>query len=83
MIEYCVDLKVCEYSAGNYPSAAERYFANACEWFSTLEEAQEYLKSFEYFEQRYLEITKFDVHCDSKLGVTLKRINDQDVEIPF
>ena len=67
MVDYCVDLKSCEESDGIYPSEAERYFGNVCKWFSTLEEAQEYLNSFDDFEQSMLEITK----------------SDRDVEIPF
>ena len=79
MIEYCVNLKACEYSGDIYPSAAERYFGNVCEFFLTLKEAQEYIKSFKDFEQVYLEITKFDVSGDSKRGLKLKRIYDQEV----
>lgn len=67
MVDYCVDLKSCEESDGIYPSEAECYFGNVRKWFSTLEEAQEYLNSFDDFEQSMLEITK----------------SDRDVEIPF
>lgn len=67
MVDYRVDLKSCECSDGIYPSEAEVYFGDICKWFSTLEAAQEYIKSFEDFEQSMLEITEFD----------------RDVEIPF
>ena len=69
MVDYCVDLKSCEESDGIYPSQldAECYFGDIRKWFSTLEAAQEYLNSFEDFEQGCLEITEFD----------------RDVDIPF
>ena len=68
MIDYRVDLKSREKEGdGIYPSEAEVYFGDVCKWFSTLEKAQEYLNSFEDFEQGCLEITEFD----------------RDEEIPF
>jgi len=68
MFDYRVDLKSCENQGnGIYPSEAECYFGDIRKWFSTLEAAQEYLNSFEDFEQTSLEITKFD----------------RDEEIPF
>lgn len=67
MVDYCVDLKSREESDGIYPSEAECYFGDVRKWFLTLEAAQEYIKSFEDFEQGCLEITEFD----------------RDVEIPF
>ena len=61
MIEYRVYLKSREKEGdGIYPSEAEIYFGDVCKWFSTLEKAQEYLNSFDDFEQGFLEITEFD-----------------------
>lgn len=67
MVDYRVDLKSCEESDGIYPSEAELYFGDIRKWFSTLEAAQEYLNSFDDFEQSMLEIKEFD----------------RDAEIPF
>lgn len=60
MVDYRVDLK-------NNCGDMDCYFGDIRKWFSTFEAAQEYIKSFEDFEQDCLEITKFD----------------RDVKIPF
>ena len=46
MIDYRVSLKSSGYSDGIYPSDAEVYFGDICKWFSTREQAQEYVNTF-------------------------------------
>ena len=67
MIDYRVSLKSSESSYGIYPSDAEVYFGDVCKWFSTREQAQEYVNTFENWEQGFLAITEVS----------------RDLEIPF
>ena len=59
MIDYRVSLKSSESSYGIYPSDAEVYFGDICKWFSTREQAQEYVNTFEVWEQDFLAIKEF------------------------
>jgi hypothetical protein len=59
MIDYRVSLKSSGYSDGIYPSDAEVYFGDICKWFSTREQAQEYVNTFEDWEQNFLAIKEF------------------------
>ena len=59
MIDYCVDLKSSGSGNGIYPSEAEIYFGHIRKWFSTREQAQEYVNTFEDWEQGFLAITEF------------------------
>ena len=67
MIDYLVSLKPSVYSDGIYPSDAEVYFGNIHMCFSTREQAQEYVNTFENWEQGFLAITEIS----------------RDLEIPF
>ena len=64
MIDYRVSLKSSESNDGIYPSDAEVYFGDISKWFSTREQAQEYVNTFEDWEQGFLAIKEFPRDLD-------------------
>ena len=58
--DYYVRIRSSEISDGVYPSFAESYFGGCEKYFPTEALAQQYLNSFEDWEQPMLEIVPFE-----------------------
>ncbi len=63
-IDYYVRIRSSELSIGAYPSFAEMYFGGCDKWFKTEAEAQQYLDTFEDWEQPMLEIIAYEYNAD-------------------